>query len=124
MFAHSYQNTVLKKPRTIFTILLIALISFLTYSAYCQEPPLSYYLPSDVSYNENIPTPASVIGHEVGEWHITHDKLVYYMKQLADASDRIILEQIGTSHEGRPQLILTISHPDNLAKIDKIRKRK
>ena len=99
---------------------LIALISFLTYSAYCQEP-LSYYLPSDVSYNENIPTPASVIGHEVGEWHITHDKLVYYMKQLADASDRIILEQIGTSHEGRPQLILTISHPDNLAKIDKIR---
>jgi len=82
---------------------------------------LSYYLPKDVSYNENIPKPEEVIGHEVGEWHITHDKLVYYMRALAEASDRINMEQIGTTHEDRPQYILTISHPDNLANIDKIR---
>ena len=28
---------------------------------------LSYYLPDGVSYNSLIPTPASIIGHEVGE---------------------------------------------------------
>ena len=54
-----------------------------------QKVDLSYYLPKDVSYNKSIPTPVSVIGHEVGEWHITHDKLVEYMKALAASSDRI-----------------------------------
>ena len=24
----------------------------------------------------NIPTPKEIIGHEVGEWHVSHDKLV------------------------------------------------
>ena len=32
---------------------------------------LSYYLPNNVTYNQNIPTPKSIIGHEVGEWHVT-----------------------------------------------------
>ena len=36
---------------------------------------LSYYLPDSVRYNPAIPTPKSVIGHEVGEWHISHDRL-------------------------------------------------
>ena len=44
---------------------------------------LSYYLPQNISYNPDIPTPKEVIGHEVGEWHITHDKLIYYMRTLA-----------------------------------------
>ncbi|MBT7705168.1 MAG: hypothetical protein HN746_06750, partial [Polaribacter sp.] len=44
-----------------------------------QEVDLSYYLPKEATYNQNIPTPKSIIGHEVGEWHITHDKLVEYM---------------------------------------------
>ena len=43
------------------------------------QTQLDYYLP-DGTYNSNIPTPGSIIGHEVGEWHITHDKLVYYMR--------------------------------------------
>ncbi|MDL5050901.1 hypothetical protein QQ054_33415 [Oscillatoria amoena NRMC-F 0135] len=34
------------------------------------QPALSYYLPDDGTYNQAIPTPKSVIGHEVGEWHI------------------------------------------------------
>ncbi len=82
---------------------------------------LDYYLPDNVSYNEAIPKPADVVGHEVGEWHITHDKLVWYMKTLAEASERISIEQIGATHEDRPQLILTITHPENLANIEKIR---
>ena len=37
------------------------------YTLSSQEVDLSYYLPKNVSYNKNIPTPKSVIGHEVGE---------------------------------------------------------
>ena len=82
---------------------------------------LDYYLPKDVSYNTNIPTPKSVFGHEVGEWHITHDKLAQYMYALAAASDRITIENRGTTFEGRPLLLLTITAPNNHANIENIR---
>lgn len=87
-----------------------------------QNIDLSYYLPNDVSYNKNIPTPKSIIGHEVGEWHITHDKLVEYMKVLARSSDRITLENRGATYEGRPLLLLTITSAENHQNIEKIRK--
>lgn len=82
---------------------------------------LSYYLPTQVQYNPAIPTPKSVIGHEVGEWHVTHDKLVNYMMALDRASDRITLEQTGLTHEARPLLLLTITSPKNHQNIDALR---
>ena len=50
----------------------IALFLFLAATTlYSQsQTDLSYYLPQDVEYNPSIPTPQSVIGHEVGEWHL------------------------------------------------------
>lgn len=53
---------------------------------------LNYYLPQNVTYDANIPKPADIIGHEVGEWHVTHDKLVFYMQTLAEKSNRISIE--------------------------------
>lgn len=82
---------------------------------------LSYYLPDSVSYNSAIPTPKSIIGHEVGEWHISHDRLVNYMYALDQASDRISLEVTGYTHEARPLLLLTITSPRNHQNIEGIR---
>lgn len=103
--------------RSTVLLLLLTLPAFTSYS----QVDLSYYLPNNVTYDPDIPTPKSVIGHEVGEWHITHDKLVLYMRTLAAASDRITIEDIGVTHEDRPQVLLTITHPSNQAGIDKIR---
>jgi len=83
---------------------------------------LNYYLPQNVTYNENTPTPKEVIGHEVGEWHVTHDKLMFYMQTLADKSDRITIETRGHTFEGRPILLLTITSPKNHQNIESIRK--
>ncbi|MEJ2584851.1 MAG: M14 family zinc carboxypeptidase [Robiginitalea sp.] len=88
-----------------------------------QTPELSYYLPEGVTYDPEIPTPASVIGHEVGEWHVTHDKLVQYMQVLAAASDRIQVENRGATFEGRPLLLLTITSPENHSQLDRIREQ-
>jgi hypothetical protein len=82
---------------------------------------LKYYLPQDVSYNQNIPTPKSIIGHEPGEWHVTHDKLVQYMYALATASERISIENRGATFEGRPLLLLKITSPQNHARLENIR---
>ena len=76
-------------------------------------PNLEYYLPNSAQYNTEIPTPKSIIGHQVGQWHITHDKLLYYMQTLAKTSERVKLENRGTTFEGRPLILLTITSPEN-----------
>jgi len=104
-------------------IVLTFLFLTVSFSINSQEINLNYYIPSDQNYNDKIPTPKEVIGHEVGEWHVTHDKLVEYMKVLANSSDRITLEDRGKTFEGRPLLLLTITSPNNHSRIDDIRQR-
>ncbi|MFO7574788.1 MAG: M14 family zinc carboxypeptidase, partial [Bacteroidales bacterium] len=87
------------------------------------QTPLSYYLPENVNYNPAIPVPADIIGHEVGEWHATHDNLILYMKELARISDRAIWEEYGRSHEQRVLGDLIISSPENIKNIESIRQR-
>lgn len=106
-----------KAPRVIISICLV-LFSLMSAKA---QPDLSYYLPEDVTYDSLIPTPASVIGHAVGELHVSHDRLVQYMQALDKASDRITLQVTGQTHERRPLLLLTITSPDNHGDIDNIR---
>ncbi len=85
---------------------------------------LSYYLPNNVTYNSSIPKPAAIIYHEVGEWHITHDRLVNYMKAIATAApNRVKLETMGLTFESRPQVLLIISAKKNLDKLEQIREQ-
>ncbi len=101
----------------------LLLLAFISFSAtFSQEKiNLNYYLPQDVTYNSNIPTPESILGFQVGEWHASHDKLVQYMYALADASDRITIENRGKTYEDRPLLLLTITSPKNHKNIETIR---
>lgn len=82
---------------------------------------LDYFLSKDVTYKKEIPTPKQIIGHEVGEWHLTHDKLVYYLQELAKVSDRAIWEEYGRSYENRPLGQLIISSPENIKNIEQLR---
>jgi len=81
---------------------------------------LAYYLPADVTYDPQIPTPQSVLGHEVGDWHVSHDKLVNYMYAVAAASDRVTISEYGRTYENRPLLLLTLTSTDNHQRIDTI----
>ncbi|WP_299245010.1 M14 family metallopeptidase [uncultured Aquimarina sp.] len=101
-----------------FTIIL----SLLFFSSFSQENlSLDYYLPKGVSYNPEIPTPQSVLGFVPGKWHVTHDKLVEYMKALAEASPRITIEDRGKTFEDRPIILLTITSEKNHQNLEKIR---
>ncbi|MFU8811439.1 MAG: M14 family zinc carboxypeptidase [Balneolaceae bacterium] len=104
--------------RHVFLALFIAVVlPALSHS----QTSLSDYLPDHLTYDPSIPTPSEIVGHEVGEWHITHDKLVYYMRAVAEASDRVEYHEYAHTHEGRPLIMLTVSSPQNLASIDRIR---
>ena len=57
--------------------------------------------------------PEALLGWEVGDWHVSHDKLVAYMQALAAASPRVSIKVIGHTHEQRPLLQLTITSAPN-----------
>ncbi len=101
-----------------FLPMLLTLVTSLVIQA---QTDLSWYLPANTKYDPAIPTPQAIIGHNVGEWHVTHDRLVNYMKALDLASDRITLEQTGLTYEARPLLLLTITSPRNHQNIESIR---
>jgi hypothetical protein len=100
---------------------IVLVILIFTFRQAFAQPDLTYYLPDQTSYDSKIPTPKSIIHHEVGEFHVTHDRLVNYMMALDQASDRISLEITGYTHEARPLLLLTITSPDNHKNIETIR---
>ena len=102
-------------------LLVCALISALLNAQ--NQFDLQYYLPQNCSYNAAIPTPESILGYKVGEWHVTHDKLLDYMKVVANASDRISIETHGKTFEGRPIILLTVTSPENHSKIDELKEK-
>ena len=83
---------------------------------------LDFYLPEE-SYNSNVPTPESILGYQVGDWHVRHDQLVSFYKALASSSDRVTLETIGRSHENRELLHLVITSANNQGKLADIKTR-
>ncbi|MEO9804845.1 MAG: M14 metallopeptidase family protein [Reichenbachiella sp.] len=100
---------------------LLAAIAFFITNVSSGQVTLDYYLPSNSNFNQEIPTPKAVIGHEVGEWHVSHDKLVQYMYALAEASDRVEIEEYARSHENRPLLTLQISSAENILNLEQMR---
>ncbi|HET9430325.1 MAG TPA: M14 metallopeptidase family protein, partial [Chitinophagaceae bacterium] len=98
----------------------------LTFASTCQAyaQGLAYYLPDSVSYNPGVPKPSEIIYHEVGEWHVTHDRLVNYMKAIAaSAPERVKLETMGMTYENRPQVILIITSRKNHENLEQIRQQ-
>jgi len=103
---------------------LFPVIALLLVIHFANAQELSYYLPQDVTYNPAIPKPKDVIFHEVGEWHVTHDRLVNYMKAIATAApDRVKLETMGFTYENRPQVLLIITSKKNHDNLENIRQQ-
>ena len=82
---------------------------------------LDYYLVDGVRYNPDVVTPDDFLRFGVGDQPIRHDQMVEYLRLVAGKSDRMTVETIGYSHEGRPILFITVSSPENLARVDEIR---
>ena len=103
-----------------YTINILTLVFLFCTQAQAQVD-LSYYLSQDLKYDAKIPTPKSVLGYEVGEWHVSHDQLLMYMKALANASDRVIWQEYARSHENRPLIHVIITSPENHQKLDQLK---
>ena len=69
------------------------------------------------------PTPESVLGHRIGaDFHLaTFEESIDYFRQLAAASDRLELREVGRTSYGRPAYIAIISSAENLRNLDRHR---
>ena len=86
------------------------------------QRPTSYW-PTGVEFNTDITTPREFFGFRIGQRHLDHAKLTAYLQKLAVESERITIQQYGTTHGGRPLLLLTVSSTENLKNINSIRRQ-
>lgn len=77
-------------------------------------------LPTEAKYRENVPEPSAFVGFPFGERHWTHDQVDAYVRALAEASDRVDLVEYAKTFDQKPLVSLTISSPENLARLPEI----
>lgn len=69
-----------------------------------------------------VPSPESYLGFQVGadrklaDWN----EVTGYLSALAQSSDRVRFDTLGSTTLGRPFILLTISDPDNLARLEQL----
>lgn len=105
-------NTLIQK--LLFTLLLVGNLTALM----AQE---GYFFPQGSKFNPDIPSPAQFLGYNIGDLHTRIDRMAAYMQALAEASDRANFQIIGYTNEMRPQVVLTITDPDNFDRLENIR---
>ena len=71
-----------------------------------------------------VPTPASVLGFAPGEDRKLADwaQVLAYLGALDTASDRVSVEEVGKTTEGRPFVIVTVTSEANSARLEEIRR--
>ncbi|MEM9555379.1 MAG: M14 metallopeptidase family protein [Acidobacteriota bacterium] len=72
---------------------------------------------------DGVPRPETVVGFDLGSWHLRPEQIETYFRRLADASPRVALEVTGHTHERRPLLLATITSARNHARLEQIRAR-
>ena len=79
-----------------------------------------YALPVPGVAQTKVTTPMEQFGHNIGDDYFlaTYTQFVDYWQKLAKESPRMLLDTIGVSAEGRPQLMAIVSSPENLRNLD------
>ncbi len=78
---------------------------------------------SPLPAQNQITSPKEHFGHNIGDDYFlaTYTQMTEYWKKLAAESDRMILEEIGLTEEGRTMIMAIITSPDNHKNLDHYR---
>ena len=70
---------------------------------------------------QNVPSPKSHFGFNIGDNYqlANYTQTEAYLQKLAAASNKMKLQSIGTTEEGRTQYMVIVSDPANLSKLAK-----
>ena len=73
------------------------------------------------TYDPAVPTPRAVFGYDMGDYLTEHAAMTAYMRRLEAASDRVKVFSVGHSYERRELLVVAVSAPANIARLEEIR---
>ena len=76
------------------------------------------------THAQQIPSPEEFFGHQMGADRqlVRWDRLVEYYDTLGVLSDRLIVDHVGSSTLGNAFLVIYASSPQNLARLDDIKR--
>ncbi len=81
-----------------------------------------FILMTNTIFSQSIQSPNQFLGYALGQKFTPHFKIVNYFKQSAlVASNKMKLEQYGTTDEGRELILAIVSSPENIARLEDIR---
>lgn len=75
-----------------------------------------------VQANAQVKTFEEVVGHKIGDRITLSHQIVDYLNYLDEASDRVTLQEIGTTYDHKLQLAAIVTSPDNHSRIDEIQR--
>lgn len=101
--------------------LLILCSVFILTGARAQEN-LAYFLPEELTYKQEIPSPEDFFGQLPGEWHLTHGQVLSYFGEIARISGRAILQEYARSYENKALVQLVVTSEENQLKLDELQK--
>jgi hypothetical protein len=82
---------------------------------------LSLFVVTIFAHAQNVPSPKSHFGFNIGDNYqlANYTQTEAYLQKLAAASNKMKLQSIGTTEEGRTQYMVIVSDPANLSKLAK-----
>lgn len=104
--------------------IVLAFLGFVPLSLNAQRvssAPTAWYFPEGTTFDASIPSPEAFLGYEIGALHTRHDQIVAYFQLLAQQSDRVTYQEIGRTHGHRVIPVVTITAPENHARIEALR---
>ena len=80
---------------------------------------LSLFVVTIFAHAQNVPSPKSHFGFNIGDNYqlANYTQTEAYLQKLAAASNKMKLQSIGTTEEGRTQYMVIVSDPANLSKL-------
>ncbi len=93
---------------------MLVLFASFAFSQVFEFYPAGTYLP-------HISSPEKILGYPLGSTFSRYEDVREYIHHLAEISERVRLEQFGTTNERRKMYLLQISAPENLARLEAIR---
>ena len=102
--------------RRLIGLLLFCALAVVTPHAQVASKPAA---PATAAAASRITTPKEEFGHDFGDDYFlaNYQQISAYWKKLAKQSNRIVLEDIGETAEGRRQLMAIVTSPENHKKL-------
>ncbi|MFO8236003.1 MAG: M14 family zinc carboxypeptidase [Bacteroidales bacterium] len=106
-------------------IFLTSVVFTVVCSAVAQQLPFVMEIPVEGVqwYDENIPKPEEIIGHEIGTRHTESLQALNYFKAVTDESDIAVMHEYARSHENRALVYAIVTSRENHERLDEIREQ-